>query len=514
MYESIKSNPFSTTAKIPWRLTSSLDEIDSLFKHESLPYNLNAYSCHCEDAEIKTVMYHEAIEDEIAFECPTCANKDFYHANQFLGNSAWYKAIYELFSSDILENLVPEIVLEDSTQTLMLRITMEIPERYDAARNKFGYCDKILYEVIIPRGEKLQEHTYANFGSDEFFDSIEYILSNDFVPGSFTHIKTNKYLIEYRQAFLHHIQCNEHFKHIETLQRCNTLYKAAIFIAYPHLSDFEFVYWKNIDLLPNKQSISIVDALDFVMDYRTQKSFKNMVYQGYERSMRHGKDYNFCFVYLVARHIRDVNFACKMVEIDMNDLLKEVEFSALERYFAFLMGRYTPKQLVKLFCDYAKEEIFWFEDTLRSFENRDSDFSDLPKIPCDVIDIHDAVYHYIHAEEEMAVLSATTFSYEDSFHEACGTFNEHVVTLPENGMQLYDWGNQLHNCLSFYCDRIVTRNTTVFGIFKNQTLHMAIEIQDNKIIQANKKYNEKLNEEETNVVMNWYRATFEVRKTT
>lgn len=43
---------------------------------------------------------------------------------------------------------------------------------------------------------------------------------------------------------------------------------------------------------------------------------------------------------------------------------------------------------------------------------------------------------------------------------------------------------------------------------------MAIEIQNNKIIQANKKYNEKLNEEETNVVMNWYRATFEVRKTT
>lgn len=43
---------------------------------------------------------------------------------------------------------------------------------------------------------------------------------------------------------------------------------------------------------------------------------------------------------------------------------------------------------------------------------------------------------------------------------------------------------------------------------------MAIEVQGDQIIQANKKYNEKLNKEETNVVMSWYRATFEVRKTT
>ena len=53
------------------------------------------------------------------------------------------------------------------------------------------------------------------------------------------------------------------------------------FVKYNNLLDLDFYKWKNVDILPKDEKLTIIKALDFVMNYRKEKSLKKLVFDNY-----------------------------------------------------------------------------------------------------------------------------------------------------------------------------------------------------------------------------------------
>ena len=98
----------------------------------------------------------------------------------------------------------------------------------------------------------------------------------------------------------------------------------------------------------------------------------------------------------------------------------------------------------------------------------------------------------------------TIFTYEDVFNQATVNLETYEIKLPQNGKELYEWSNELHNCLSIYYKSIQKRETTVYGFFLENEIKFAVEIRDNEIIQAKAKYNNDLNSSEKDFVFSWF----------
>jgi len=90
----------------------------------------------------------------------------------------------------------------------------------------------------------------------------------------------------------------------------------------------------------------------------------------------------------------------------------------------------------------------------------------------------------------------------------CIKTNTYQVKLPKNGKELLDWAGELHNCMTKYFKNIKKHKTIIYCFFQEDILAFAVEICDNKIVQAQKKYNFDLVAEEEQVLMKWFELFF------
>jgi len=105
-------------------------------------------------------------------------------------------------------------------------------------------------------------------------------------------------------------------------------------------------------------------------------------------------------------------------------------------------------------------------------------------------------------------LSKITFTYGEKMLKACGSFDGFDIHLPQDGLELYAWGDTLHNCLSTYYNRILNETSTIFGFYEDGLLKAAVEIKNNIIVQANLKYNQKLEKRDEDRIIGWHRRYF------
>ncbi len=495
----------SSVSSMGWRFESDLDELNTLFSAENLPYKIMTYICNCKDAEPVGITCHKFDEaEDVEYVCPHCLNTDFYDANYMLSESAWHSDIHELFPIEQLMALPPSILHDPYSSGKRFQMKIDIPYAYDCVRNKLYYLEKVLYETIINPSQPPMEKIYAEFNLYEEHDPLDRLIYDIKTPSLDVAISECELLSNYKQVILDSLKSNHRYSTHPSIPSCRNLNQAAVFLAYPHLKEFEFVYWSHLHILPSNQEWTVMEALDFVANYRSEKTLKKAIYKEYNKMMLTSDKYNFRFTKAVAQHIHDVNVAIRMMSIRFNQHLQMIENELLNRFMAFLVKHYTAKQLEKLFKAYAENDLFWFVDTIRAFDQTEEYLEEFPNVRCSIYDLHDALMEVLHSESMREQLTHVTFNYPQIYHKACGIMDGYEVRLPYSGFELYEWGNTLHNCLSTYYERITNHNSVIFGFFENGVLSMAIELVNGEIIQAAKKYNKKLTQQDSDRVKKWH----------
>ncbi|MFW9627291.1 MAG: PcfJ domain-containing protein [Sulfurospirillum sp.] len=100
------------------------------------------------------------------------------------------------------------------------------------------------------------------------------------------------------------------------------------------------------------------------------------------------------------------------------------------------------------------------------------------------------------------------FTYSAKTIEPCIQSDIYEIRLPQTGLELNAWGELLHNCLAGYCNRVMEGESFIYGFFQEMQLQFAVEVQNNKIIQASSKYNTPLSNEQKSVLDAWYQRFF------
>lgn len=491
---------------IPWKFDFQFEQAPSLFKNENLPYSVSVYQCSCEDSEPFAIIHHE--DDNAYYACPACSNSLFYDANKVRHNSFWYEPLRNLFDENILLSLKPQVNVDEQTKIVYLQIIIDIPESFDLICNKIKYHEKVLYEAIIEPSKPIKQNLYAEYELESLFNVQDYYWIKEDYPSRCKLINRCEILVSFKNALVQRIKKHDEFKYRNEFLECKTLEQAAMLIAFPKLKSCEFFYWEELHLLPSDKDLTIIDALDYVADYRKEKSFKKAVYLHYKKSLNKTNKFNFRYIKNIAHYIKDVNLAIRMIKINLNQHVSRVKYEALNSFFAYLSKYYTEKQLEKLFNEYAISDPYWFIDTVEFFNQFYADDENLSAPLCNIYSIHDGVINSKYYSAILKELSDVTFSYEDKYVNACIIFDAFRFELPQTGIELYNWGETLNNCLSTYYEKIIESESIIYGIFKENTLYAAIEISDNQIIQVSIKHNQSVQKEEKDIIFRWFQQYF------
>lgn len=494
----------NTYKSIPWKYSTQLSDLDSLFDVETPNYVVEAYICNCDEATVETLIRHDdEYQTDTEYHCPHCGNNHFYNANHMLSESTWYDNIQNIFTDEDLKALKPKISSDAECCATRLQTVLEIPFAFDLVRNKLHYKDKILYETIVnPIEGTTEQIMYVDFGISNTTDTWSSSFYNKPKPTD-EQINECELLVDCKQALLEHLKANLPNDMPQAVLQCRTLDEAVVFIAHPHLLDIEFVYWDDLAYLPRDRELAILEALSFVSNHRKEKSFKRELYMHYNRKMNTASKFDFGFINLVSKHIKDVNVARRMISINMKSQLHECNLDMVEAYMAYLCTSYKDIRIERLFRKYAVDTNYFFRDTVELFFGYYQSGEPLPVTHCNMLELHDAFLRYDELDD-IKYLSTLVFTYEPRHMSACGEFDGFEIRLPLVGEDLLTWGRQLHNCLTTYAQRIQERTTAVYGLFVDNKLKIAIEIRDGQIVQASRKYNQRPSQDELEMIRGWF----------
>lgn len=162
----------------------------------------------------------------------------------------------------------------------MIRIPVDI----DLSTNTIKYINKKIFEVNIDDTANYIEQLHANFCLENGLTQKE-IMYNEYVTEQEL-INRNVYLYEFKNKILNELKNLKNFKNYKLLEKVSNIEEFLFFVKNDHLIDIDFYKWKNIELLPRDEKLTILKALNFVMGYRKEKSLKKLIFDNYKFQMK------------------------------------------------------------------------------------------------------------------------------------------------------------------------------------------------------------------------------------
>ena len=488
---------------IPWKSTIDINTTRNLFSQcdENLPYEIELYICSC--GLQKTIIKHTMQESQ-EYQCSECGNETFYDAVYYLTNYAWYDPVEKMpFYNLLQENLKIEIEYDADANDLLFLLNLQIPSFIEFSSQKIGYQPQTLYSLHVNKYGDSSEELMVRFDFVFLLDRMSYDRN---YPSQGDLINKHPILTLFKkqmlQLLIKHSLCND----LALVKYdCTSIKDISFFLAYSHLKEYKFIAWQEAFLLPSDKPLTIKQALDYVMNYRKEKSLQKAVFEDYENQISTTKKYNFYYVNSVCKYIADVNIAKRMVTLKFEDeFAGNRSYVGAEKLFAYLAQTYTQKQIESLINEFSHHNVYMFFDTLEMFSQFEDEMMQMiEKAKPKCYEFHDAIVSY-HRLAVAQKLFHTSFEYSVQQKRGCVIKEPYSVQLPQNGLELYEWSVALQNCLSGYGELIKNKHTTVYGFFKDSVLHIAVEVNNNQIVQASSKYNQKISREETNLINAWF----------
>ena len=493
---------------ISWYLNLNINYVRNIFSDEILPYEIDIYCCECGKNEF---IIKKSLQDLDEYICNECENKTFLDASTYSNNYNWYDPINELLNHDVILSLNPTATYNQNSKKLEAKICIDIPYSVDLSCDKIYFKPKSIFEYEIDNEGKIKQILQANYDLDSEYTYREYDLFESVDEEIL--INRNTYLSAFKSKILIEFKKYSEYFESKILNKTNSLEEFSFFIRYPYLQDLDFYKWKNTYFIPNEKNINIIEALDFIGNYRKEKTFKKLMFENYKYQLRKYNSYNFVFIYSISRCIKDVNILNRMVNIKLNSHLEEVYNSSdIYHFIKFLCSRFTDKQVEKLFISYEENEMFWFIDSIALFSEISDFIDEFKTTKCKYDTLHMDIVRY-HRMVLNKAMFEVNFEHEEKYLKACCNIENYSIKLPANGIELYNWSNILENCLSGYWKLIKEEKTVVYGFAVNDEVKFAVEIRNNKIIQSKSKYNRDLQNKEMSLVNGWFKEYFEVSNT-
>lgn len=305
---------------------------------------------------------------------------------------------------------------------------------------------------------------------------------------------------------------------VSAMDSVDQMHAILFFLRRPTLRELDFVYWDLTGMPePDWRSSTCMDMLCFVRNGRTEKSIKRAQFQHYGIALEHGV-YEPKFDYIVTRVFQDPNLLTKLIGLYHPNIKKTI-FQALPvkqciAIFKYLRRHYSEKQLGTFFVLHLndpqtfQESFRLWRDTLQMLQGEESLKSlehYFSKVPLKPNALHDEVIRVMHLAD-FEKKENMHFDYRQKALEAQTRVDELVFQLPADAGQLHLWARQLKNCMFSRAGRIASGNNQIYGVFKDQKLIYAVEVNSDMIIEAKGVANAPVPEQDYNTIRHWYRT--------
>lgn len=459
---------------IAWKLTTDFNEQRHLFFEKvETDYVVETYMCSCGHKDF--IIKHS--EQKLDYMCQECENTKFYDAN-----TAWKDIVY--FSNYHFDF---EFIFEYDMQIMDDKISsiyiIQIPSDIDFSSRKVIFSKKQVCSLVLESDGELTENYLLKFNQE--------ILAT---------LKKN--LTQY-------INNNRCFNIPDSGDKELNLTMASFFLKNKHLKDFDFYYWNKIEEFKAKD-ISIDGALEMIANYPKEKSVRKAYYKHYiEQLYNHGCFYS-SFLEAFCINIKDTNILVRLLNIVFTDsLYRDIHREHLNEVLNFLTQYYSDKQILNLFSSSElQNNEYLLKDTLSEFNySKDVIENKFRKVACKIESLHDEFVRCT-KEERYKHIHNQILDYTNEELKPCIKTNNYQVKVPKIGKELFDWADDLHNCMAGYFDEIKNNKTIIYGFFEEDVLSFAVEISDKRVVQSSGKYNADLTIIQHDIFIKWFELFF------
>jgi len=155
------------------------------------------------------------------------------------------------------------------------------------------------------------------------------------------------------------------------------------------------------------------------------------------------------------------------------------------------------KKSLKLWLDMLAS-IPWYKQAIKSY---------FVKVTLSIKNLHDEIIRCTFYEEN-STLNSVEFLYEPKYEQACILMDDLEFKLPPSYTVLHQWATTLHNCIAGYTYDIQNRQSTIFGVFKDDKLCYVVEVYDDEIQEMSGKYNADVSEDDQPKIKRWIEKSF------
>jgi hypothetical protein len=479
-------------SNISWKLEVDFDAQPQLFFQKvETNYKISTFICSCGTTKFIISSKYQDID----YICKECENDSFLDANDanlsiqnFLNKHSTTKAYQKEYWSSIEYTVTLNIDFDFKTTVVyknkdtIVKYYIQIPYEIDFISERVLYKDISLIEYGL-RNDGTFIKNYSFFFDENMLNTLG--------------CQLNKF-----------IQNNDNLYNIPSHpnRKLNSS-TASFFLTYKNFKEYEFYHWINPQSF-DIQDITIAKALEMVANNRKEKSIKKAVYQNYISQIQTNRKFYHELISIFCSHIKDPNILVRFIDLDIITAnFMSIDLEHIKYLILFLQEHYKDKQIIEVFATITTtKDVQYLIDLLNEFSMLE-DKSIFIKVKCNITALHDEFVRCAYFYRQRAIANAK-LSYTQKERLNCKDILDYEIKLPLSGLMLLEWGQALHNCISGYFYAIEKNETIIYGFYNNGEIDFAVEIREDKIVQASQKYNQYLNEKQNKALNIWYKSCF------
>lgn len=291
--------------------------------------------------------------------------------------------------------------------------------------------------------------------------------------------------------------------------KANELFKIIFFFfCNPWFESIEFFYLQNcLDHLLNTDRRRVNrykkfdDYLQYVSYGHNQKSIKRTLYKNFEKSLQTIDNYSTKADMIICRSFDDVNLISRLLSLPIkHSLFEDTSLTNAILFLRWLQKHHKPSLIVASICstaDYSGSfhTPVWV-DIMRMVEQISITHpyafkKHFTKIRMNANSLHDELVR-INSIVKIQQSNNITYEYSDAEYSLEVEIADMRLSLVKDTLSLHEWGKILHNCLFGYKEKILKKQCLIVGVFRNDVLTYALELNGKSILQAHGKYNSEI----------------------